>query len=96
MLEYLKTMSAILAKLDQGYEIYTKRLLGIYMDLHEQESSIADIADAKRKLRERNPDYADALDRGESGVFVEKYPDLFDVDTPDEMREAAEKMLGCN
>ena len=39
-------------------------------------------------------EFADALDRGESGVFVEKYPDLFEVDTPDEMREAADRILG--
>jgi hypothetical protein len=74
MIEYLKTMAAILVKLDQGYEVYAKRLLGIYMDLHEQESSIADIEDAKRRLRVRNLEYADALDKGDSGVFVEKYP----------------------
>jgi len=82
MSEYVKTMAAILVKLDQGYEVYAKRLLGIYMDLSEGEWSVADIEDAKRRLRGRNSEYADALDKGDAGVFVEKYPQLFEVDTP--------------
>ncbi len=96
MLEYLKTMAAILIKLDQGYEMYAKRLLALYADLGERKWSIGDIPDAKRRLRERNSEYADALDEGDSGVLVARYRHLFEVDTPAEMREAAEKILRCN
>jgi len=66
------------------------------MDLYEQESSIADIEDAKRRLRKRNLKYADALDNGDSRVFVEKYPTLFEVDTPAKMKGAAERILRSN
>ena len=92
MLEYVKTMAAILTKLDQGYDVYAKRLFRLYADLSERKWSIGDIADAKRRLREANSEYADALDKGDSGVFVEKCPGLYEVDTPDEMKKAAERI----
>jgi hypothetical protein len=96
MQEYLKTMAAILIKLDQGYEIYAQRLLMLYANLDGREWSIGDIPDAKAMLRERNSEYTDALDKGDSAVFVEKYPALFDVDTPAEMKEAAKRILSRN
>ena len=95
-MESLKAMAAILIKLDRGYDVYAQRLLKLYADLDEREWTIGDIPDAKARLRERNPEYADALAKGDSRVFVQKYPGVFEVDTPAAMKEAAERILRRN